>query len=179
MTTDRKVILYISISVDGYIASKDSSLDFLSMVENEGEDYGYFDFVKSVDTVIIGRKTYEKVLEMGYAYPHTDKDVYIVTRTAKPSAGTFKFYTGDLTQLIQSLKSKPGKDIYCDGGAEIANELMKNSLIDEFIISVIPVLLGDGIKLFNDGRPEQRLKLIFAKQFEKGLTQLHYKRADQ
>jgi dihydrofolate reductase len=179
MTTDRKVILYISMSLDGYIATKDSSLEFLSMVEQEGEDYGYNDFVKSVDIVIIGRKTYEKVIAMGYEYPHTDKDVYILTRTAKPSIGNFKFYTDDLSRLVNALKSQPGKNIYCDGGAEIANELIKNNLVDEFIISVIPILLGDGIKLFKDGRPEQRLELISSKQYDKGLTQLHYKRQDK
>jgi dihydrofolate reductase len=165
-------------SLDGYIATKDNSLDFLSTVEKEGEDYGYNDFVKSVDTVIIGRKTYEKVIAMGYDYPHTDKDVYILTRTAKPSVGNFNFYTDDFTQLVSNLKSNPGKNIYCDGGAEIANELMKNNLVDEYIISVIPILLGDGIKLFKDGRPEQKLELISVKDFEKGLTQLHYKRMD-
>lgn len=170
----RKVILYISMSLDGYIATKDNSLDFLSLVEKENEDYGYFDFVKSVDTVIIGRKTYEKVIDLGYEYPHTDKDVYIITRTEKPSIGNFKFYTGELTKLVADIKCQSGKNIYCDGGAEIVNELLKNNLIDEFIISVIPVLLGEGIKLFNDGRPELRLKLISTKQFEKGLTQLHY-----
>lgn len=179
MTTERKVILYISMSLDGYIATKDNSLEFLSMVEQEGEDYGYNDFVKSVDAVIIGRKTYEKVIAMGYAYPHTDKDVYILTRTAKPSIGNFKFYTDDLTRLVNDLKRQPGKNIYCDGGAEIANELMKNNLVDEYIISVIPILLGDGIKLFKDGRPEQRLELISSKQYDTGLTQLHYKREDK
>lgn len=179
MTTDRKVILYIAMSLDGYIATKDNSLDFLSIVEKEGEDYGYNNFVKSVDTVIIGRKTYEKVIAMGYEYPHTNKDVYIVTRIARPSIGTFKFYNGELRQLIGSLKSQSGKNIYCDGGAEIANELIKEDLIDEYIISVIPILLGDGIKLFKDGRPEQKLELILTKQFDKGLTQLHYKRADK
>lgn len=166
-------------SLDGYIATKNNSLEFLSLVEQEGEDYGYNDFVKSVDAVIIGRKTYEKVIAMGYEYPHTDKDVYILTRTAKPKIDNFKFYTDDLTQLVSDLKSKPGKNIYCDGGAEIANELIKNNLVDEFIISVIPILLGDGIKLFNDGRPEQKLQLVSTKQFNKGLTQLHYKRADK
>jgi dihydrofolate reductase len=177
MIADRKVILYISMSLDGYVAAKDNSLEFLSMVEKEGEDYGYNDFVKSVDAVIIGRKTYEKVISMGYEYPHIDKDVYILTRTAKPSIGNFKFYSGNLTLLVYDLKKQPGKNIYCDGGAEIANELMKNNLVDEFIISVIPILLGDGIKLFNDGRPELKLELLSSKQFDKGLAQLHYKRA--
>ncbi len=179
MTADRKVILYISMSLDGYIATKDNSLEFLSIVEQEGEDYGYNDFVKSVDTVIIGRKTYEKVIAMGYEYPHTDKDVYIITRTERPSIGNFKFFTGELTPLVNSLKNQSGKNIYCDGGAEIANELIKNNSVDEYIISVIPILLGGGIKLFKDGRPEQKLELVSAKQFDKGLTQLHYKRADK
>jgi dihydrofolate reductase len=179
MTTDRKVILYISMSLDGYIATKDNSLEFLSIVEQEGEDYGYNDFVKSVDAVIIGRKTYEKVIEMGYEYPHTDKDVYILTRTVKPSIGNFKFYTDELSRLVNDLKSQSGKNIYCDGGAEIANELIKNNLVDEFIISVIPILLGDGIKLFKDGRPELKLELVSTKQYDKGLTQLHYKHANK
>ncbi|MEY3499959.1 MAG: dihydrofolate reductase family protein [Bacteroidota bacterium] len=179
MTTSRKVILYIAMSLDGYIATKDNSIDFLSMIEQEGEDYGYNNFVKSVDAVIIGRKTYEKVIAMGYEYPHKDKDVYILTRTAKPSIGNFKFYTDDLSRLVNDLKSQPGKNIYCDGGAEIANELMKNNLVDEFIISVIPILLGDGIKLFKDGRPAQRLELISSKYYDKGLTQLHYNREEQ
>lgn len=179
MKPDRKVVLYISMSLDGYIATLDNGLDFLSLVQKEGEDYGYTDFVNSVDCIIIGRKTYDKVLEMGYEYPHTDKEVYIITRTSRPSIGTFQFYTGNLKQLIISLKSKPGKNIYCDGGAEITTELIKEDLIDEYIISVIPILLGDGIKLFKDKRPEQKLKLILAKPFEKGLVQLHYKRVNE
>lgn len=179
MKTNRKVMLYISMSLDGYIATKNNSIEFLSMVEQEGEDYGYNEFIQSVDAVIIGRKTYEKVIAMGFAYPHTDLDVYIMTKTAKPSIGNFKFYTGDLTQLVNNLKSQAGKNIYCDGGAEIANELMKNNLIDGYIISVIPILLGDGIKLFKDGRHEQRLELISSKQYGMGLIQLHYKIEDK
>lgn len=175
MITERKLILFISMSLDGYIATKDNSLEFLSVVEQEDEDYGYNDFITSVDTVIIGRKTYEKVIAMGYEYPHTDKDVYILSRTAKPAIGNFKFYANNLSGLVNNLKKQLGKHIYCDGGAEVANELMKNNLIDEFIISVIPILLGDGIKLFKDNRPEQILELLSIKQFSKGLIQLHYK----
>ena len=102
-----------------------------------------------------------------------------MTRTDKPSIGNFKFYTGDLTQLIHDLISQAGKNIYCDGGAEIANELINSDLIDEYIISVIPILLGDGIKRFKDSRTEQRLALISSKQFDKGLIQLHYKLEDK
>lgn len=176
---ERKVILYIAMSLDGFIATKDNSIDFLSMVEKAGEDYGYNDFVKSVDTVIIGRKTYDKVIEMGYEYPHADKKIFIVTRNAKPSKGNIQYYSGDLTQLVNELKKQPGKHIYCDGGSEIANELMKNELIDEYIISIIPTLLGDGIKLFKDGRPGLNLSLLTAKQFDTGLTQLHFRSAEK
>ena len=106
MADTRKVILYISMSLDGYIASREDSLDFLSSVFQEGEDYGYNAFISSVDTVIIGRKTYEKVLSMGYAYPHTDKDVYIITRSERKSIGSFKFYTGDLSEADCQFKVK-------------------------------------------------------------------------
>jgi dihydrofolate reductase len=174
---ERKVILYIAMSLDGYIATKDNSIDFLSLVEKAGEDYGYNDFVQLVDTVIVGRKTYDKVIEMGYEYPHADKTIFIVTRNAKPSKGNVQYYSDDLTQLVHELKKQPGKHIYCDGGSEIANELMKNELIDEYIISIIPTLLGDGIKLFKDGRPGLNLSLLTTKQFDTGLTQLHFKRA--
>lgn len=173
---NRKVVLYIATSLDGYIATKDGDLNFLSSVEKEGEDYGYYDFVKSVDAVIVGRKTYEKVLSMGFDFPHTDKKAYIITRTPRPSIGSVQFYTGKLKSLVEELKSKEGKNIYCDGGAEIVNELMKHDLIDEYIISVIPVFLGDGIRLFKDGRSEQKLELLSAKSFDKGLVQLYYKR---
>lgn len=175
MYKERKLILYISMSLDGFIADNDGNLDFLSMVAHEGEDYGYSDFVSTVDAVIIGRKTYEKVLSMGFEYPHTDKDVYIITRSEKPAIGSFKFFSGDLTTLVADLKRTPGKHIYCDGGAEIVNVLLKKDLIDELVISVIPILLGDGVKLFKGGRPPQKLDLISIKKFEKGLVQMHYR----
>lgn len=175
---NRKVILYIATSLDGYIAQPNDDLSFLSIVEQEGQDYGYADFVKTVDAVIVGRKTYDKVISMGFDFPYADKDAYIITRTARTNTGQVKFYTKDLKSLIDKLKSESGKNIFCDGGAEIVNELLKDDLIDEFIISVVPILVGNGTKLFKDGRPEQKLELISVKSFDKGLTQLHYKRAD-
>jgi len=170
--------LYIATSLDGYIAKPNDDLSFLKLVEKEGEDYGYAQFISTIDTIILGRKTYDWVLkEIGAShYDNGERDVYVITRTEKPDVGKTRFYTGDLTELIRQLKSKEGKNIYCDGGAEIINELLKNDLIDEFIISVIPVLVGDGIRLFKDGRPEQQLELVNAKTFDTGLTQLHYRR---
>ncbi len=146
----RKVILYIATSLDGYIAKPNDDLSFLSIVEQEGQDYGYADFVKTVDTVIVGRKTYDKVISMGFDFPHADKDAYIITRTPRPTVGSVKFYSGDLKTLVGKLKTESGKNIYCDGGAEMVNELLKDNLIDEFIISVIPILVGNGTKLFKD-----------------------------
>jgi dihydrofolate reductase len=173
---NRKVILYISMSLDGYIAKPHDDLSFLSIVEQDGQDYGYEEFVNTVDTVILGRKTYDKVISMGFDFPHADKDAYIITRTPRPTIGSIKFYTGDLKSLVDRLKSENGKNIFCDGGAEIVNELLKDEFIDEFIISVIPILLGNGVKLFKDNRPEQRVELVSVKSFERGLIQLQYKR---
>lgn len=177
----RKVILYIATSLDGYIAKPNDDLSFLKLVEKEGEDYGYAEFTASIDTIILGRKTYDWVIrEIGTShYDNGERDVYVITRTAKPNVGKTRFYTGNLTELIQQLKKENGKNIYCDGGAEIVNELMKNDLIDEFIISIVPILVGNGTRLFKDGRPEQHLELVNSKTFETGLTQLHYKRNDK
>ena len=177
MNTQRKVILYIAMSLDGYIATPDNGLEFLSLVEEKDQDYSYKDFVNTVDTVIIGRKSYDKVLSMGLEYPHSGKDLYIITRTPRPTVGSTTFYTGDLKELVSGLKRKKGKDIYVDGGAEIANELLTENLIDEFYISIIPILLGNGISLFNNSRPQLPLKLVSTKSYNKGLVQLHYLKA--
>lgn len=174
---ERKVILYIATSLDGYIASPDDNLEFLSVVEQEGEDYGYAQFIESVDTVIVGRKTYDKVLSMGFDFPHSDKESYIITRTPKPATGKIEFYTGDLKNLILKLKKQEGKNIFVDGGAEVVNLLLKDNLIDEFCISIIPVLLGDGIRLFQDNRPELPLKFVRSESFKSGLVQVWYQKA--
>lgn len=174
----RKLSLFIASSLDGYIAKPNDDLSFLKIVEKEGEDYGYADFTATIDTIIVGRKTYDFVLkEIGAShYDNGERDVYVITRTEKPKEGRTTFYTGNLTDLVKQLKSENGKNIYCDGGSEIINELLKNDLIDDFIISVIPVLLGNGTRLFKDERPEQELEFIGSKSFETGLVQLQYKR---
>lgn len=174
----RTLSLFIAASLDGYIAKPNDDLSFLKRVEKEGEDYGYAAFTSTIDTIILGRKTYDWVLgKIGTShYDNGERDVYVITRTARPAVGKTKFYTGDLAELVRELKGKSGKNIYCDGGAEIIDELLKSDLVDELIISVIPVLVGDGTRLFKDGRPEQELELVNTKTFDTGLTQLHYRR---
>jgi len=177
----RKLSLFIATSLDGYIAKPNDDLGFLKLVEKEGEDYGYAEFTANIDTIILGRKTYDWVLrEIGTShYDNGDRDVYVITRNERPSVGKTTFYTGNPTDLVRQLKSENGKNIYCDGGAEIINELLKNDLIDELIISVIPILVGNGTRLFKDGRPEQELEFVNAKTFDTGLAQLHYRKKGQ
>jgi dihydrofolate reductase len=171
----RKVVVYIAASVDGYIAAPDGDLSFLSKVEKEGEDYGYGAFIATVDTVVVGKNTYDKVLSMGYAFPHTDKEAYIITRTERATEGTINFYTGDVVDLVAELKEKNGKTIFIDGGAFVVNRLLQHGLVDELYLSYIPVLLGDGISLFKQGNPLQNLELQTVKTFDTGLVQLHYR----
>lgn len=170
-----KVVLYIAASLDGYIAKPGDDLSFLSIVETPGEDYGYGDFIATVDKVILGRKTYDWVMKQVPVFPHADKECYVLTRSPIASIGNTHFYAGDLEELVQTLKAKGGKNIFCDGGADTANSLMKLGLIDELILSVIPIVLGEGIKLFAERIPERKLELLNSKGYPSGLVQLHYR----
>lgn len=174
MNIQRKTILYIAVSLDGYIAGNNDNLDFLSIVHKEGEDYGYASFIDSIETVITGRRTYEWVKNEIKDYPHKSKDVYVLTSKATDHQNNLTFFDGNIEQLIINLKTKKGKDIYIEGGGKVVNSLLRYKLIDEFIISTIPILLGNGIKLFDDNRPVQKLKLLSSKHFDTGLIQGHY-----
>lgn len=173
MTGERKVISYVAMSLDGYIAKQDGDISFLSAVEKEGEDYGYAEFMQTIDTIIVGRRTYDKILSIGFEYPD-DKEVYIITHNGIPDNNRLKFHSGPLRNLVSELKTRRGKNIFCDGGSEIINQLLSESLIDEFIISVIPAILGDGIPLFKGKRQEMNIKLVNTRSFVTGLVQLHY-----
>jgi len=170
---NRKVILYIAMSLDGYIAGENDNIDFLNAVQQEGEDYGYSDFLQNIGIVIWGRKTYDKVLSFDIEFPHADKTVYVLskTRTGQDDNVT---YVDNLPELLADLKSKPGKNIYCDGGGEVVFELLNHKLIDRMIISVIPHLLGSGVRLFRDGRPECEIKFVKTVSYPSGLVQLWY-----
>lgn len=169
----RKLVLYIAMSLDGYIAKHDGNLDFLSLVEAANEDYGYSEFLGTVDTIIWGRKTYDKVLSFGGAFPHSDKKVYVISKSRTGKDEHVEF-SSDPAGLVKSLKEQEGKDIYCDGGAEIVFDFLNHKLFDHLIISVIPHLLGTGIRLFKDGFPEHDLSLKRSIAYPSGLIQLAY-----
>jgi len=171
----RKLILYIACSLDGYIAQPGDDLSFLDPFQVEGEDYGYQQFASQIDTVIMGRRTYDWLMEQVPEFPHKNWDAYILTKTPRPAEGNIQFYTGSLPKLIEDIRSSPGKNIFCDGGAQVVNAFLKHELIDELIISVIPTLLGDGIRLFQEGRPTQNVELLDQKAYANGLLQLHYR----
>lgn len=171
----RKVIVYIACSVDGYIAKPNDDLSFLDSVQQEGEDYGYMGFMEQVDTVIMGRKTYDWVMSKVPVFPHQDKQSYIITRSPRAAIHNTQFYSEDLGALVLKLKTNVGKNIFIDGGAQIVNALLKEKLVDEFHISLIPILLGEGVRLFDSGIfLEQPLTLISNQSFPKGLVQLRY-----
>jgi dihydrofolate reductase len=175
MKNSRKAILYIAASIDGYIAKPNDDLSFLSMVEQEGEDYGYKEFLDSIDTVIIGRKTFDWVVGQIGKYPDEGKKVYIISHSPKPPDKDFVYYNGNIKELVLKLKSEKGAHIFVNGGAQVIHELLKEFLIDEMIISFIPILLGNGTPLFLKDFPEQKLELISSKNYDTGLLQVHYR----
>ena len=137
-------------SLDGFLATKDDDLSWLSVVEREGQDYGYGAFNETVDTYLVGRKTYNVVLQLtGGTFPAAEKhNCYVITRQERASENGVTFYNGDIAELIQKLKSEDGKNIYCDGGGQIVKLLTDKNLIDEYRISVIPTIQGDSKRLF-------------------------------
>lgn len=169
----RKVILYIAMSLDGYIAKSEDNIDFLSVVETPGEDYGHAEFLTGIDTIIWGRRTFDVVMGFGQGIPYKDRAVFVISKSKTGSEG-HAVYRDDVVDLIRELQMQPGKDIYCDGGGEIVFELLKHSLFDRIIVSVIPHLLGGGIRLFSDGYPEQNLLLKRSISYPSGLIQLWY-----
>jgi dihydrofolate reductase len=163
-------------SLDGFIAGPDGDISFLLPIDKEGEDYGYTDFIEKVDTVVLGRKTYDKILSMGIEKPYGQREVYILTHSPQEDKGPLHYYSGSLKELILQFKHQNGKNIYCDGGADTIHQLLADDLIDEMIISIIPVLLGEGIALFKGGLPTQKLSLVSVSPYKNGLVKLHYRR---
>ncbi|MGG7057335.1 dihydrofolate reductase family protein [Clostridium nigeriense] len=170
---NRKVILYIAVSLDNYIARENGEVDWLvGDGSNPNVDNGYEEFYKNIDTVIIGKSTYDQVLSWG-EYPYKGCKGYVYTRSKVESNEDVEFTCEDPKELIYRLKKQEGKDIWIVGGAEIVDIFLKDNLIDEFIIATIPTILGKGIPLFKENNKEIKLKLVESKIFD-GIVQNHY-----
>ena len=167
--------VFIATSLDGFIAKPDGTFDFLSIVEQPGEDYGFAEFFATVDALVIGRNTYETALAFP-EWPYAGKRCVVLTHRETPSVHGEQFFAGEPPALLEQLALGGAQRLYVDGGAVIRTFLSEN-LIDDMTLSIIPVLLGQGIPLFGPEVPEQRLTLQANKAYPSGLVQLSYGRA--
>lgn len=165
-----QLILFIACSLDGYIASTSGEVDWLF----SDQDYGYDEFYATCDRLLIGRKTYEQLLTFG-AYPYSGKQGYVFSRSAESDRDeNVVFVSEDLVSFVKDLKSQEGKHIWLVGGAAIAKTCLENNLVDKFILSIHPIVLGNGIPLFMPPLPTLSLLLEHCQTFATGLVQLTY-----
>lgn len=174
-----EIILYIAASIDGFIAREDGSVDWLEDLPNPNKlDYGYAGFIDGIDTVVMGRKTYEEVLGFDVGWPYADCRSFILTSREDYKVKTEN--TEVLHQLdpssIDKLKARSQKNIWLVGGGQVITEFLNRSLIDEMILFIMPVLLGRGIPLFAGHPKEQLFELIKAEPFETGVVSLTYRK---
>ena len=167
----RKIVLFIATSIDGFIAGKNGNTDWLY---TDG-DFGYKEFYSSVDTVLMGYNTYYYIKHVPQ-YPYPDKKNYVFSRQKRKTDGNpVEFRFGDVVGFVRKLKKQPGKNIWLVGGSRINSILLNAGLIDLMVLSVHPVALGQGIKLFRDESLKMiHFNLIGHKMFERGLLQLTY-----
>ena len=172
--------VYIATSLDGFIARENGDLDWLDKASEKipkDEDCGYNSFISNVDAIIMGRNTYEKVIGFG-KWPFEEIKVIVLTHlgageSADPSQN-IEFFSGEPENLVERLKIEGAKKIYVDGGKTIT-DFLSRGLIDEIILTIIPVLLGKGIPLFGNMLKEVPLKLNDSKAYDFGFVQLAYK----
>jgi dihydrofolate reductase len=174
----RKVKYGVGVSLDGYISAPDGSVDWLHRATSKakGEDFGMGEFFKSIDTVLMGRKTYEDALKLGMAkggYPKIKNYVFSRTLPAGMREG-IEFVSDDLAKIITSLKQQPGKDIWLCGGGELARSALKALVLDQLILGIAPILIGGGRPTFPADFPEAQLELVECKQYKGGVVGLTY-----
>ena len=171
-----KISVYIAVSLDGFIARKNGDLDWLPAGEEGGEDFGYAEFMSTVDHIVMGRNTFEKVLTFGGW--HYDKKVIVLTSRdlTIPSELADKAEVLHLSprELIHEMERRGAKHIYLDGGVTI-QRFLRESLVDEMIITTIPILLGEGLPLFSKLEKDVKLELVKSESFKNGFVQNKYK----
>lgn len=170
-----KLKLFFACSIDGYIAKRNGDVAWLERFSQMGEDYGYMEFMDDIDVVVIGRKSYEKVLgfaEFPYSHP-----CYVITSREEEYRDPRVTFSDDLFGVIGKLL-KQNRSIYVDGGANIISQLIKGGFVDEMTITTLPLILGSGIRLFKSGIGESEFKLNDINKFASGLIQAKYSRVN-
>jgi dihydrofolate reductase len=173
-----KSILNAAITLDGYLAGEGEDLSFLSVVESKDEDYGFKEFMKSIDVSIMGRRTFDWVMKHEPSYVSTMNRTYVITHHELPSnartnSDNIVQFEGDVCRLVRNLLEQ-GKNLFIVGGGEIILQLLQENLIDEFHIAIVPILIGKGILLFKPGFPQTGLRLLDVKKYNTGLVMLKY-----
>lgn len=172
-----QVILYIAASLDGYIAKPDGNIDWLTSWPNPlGLDYGYNDLLKRIGSIVMGRKTYDEVLGFGIEWPYAEFDTYVISTNANHQLSTTRtqVVNSDIEGLIAQLKDHSEKDIWLVGGGQLVTTFMNHNLIDKMILTLVPIVLGDGIQLFPNHPKETQWKLANVETFDTGLVSLTY-----
>lgn len=175
----RKIKLYIATSIDGYIAHVDGDLDWLTEFPNpQKDDYGYKEFFNSIDTVIMGGNTYRGIISMDVLWPYQDKITYIVTQNPFCAQENIHYITENIAETISQLREEEGKDIWLVGGGRLTTMLLNSNLVDEMIITVIPVILGRGISLFPNHPNTSNWEAVEVQKFENGVSQTKFKKKE-
>lgn len=167
-----KCSVYIAQSLEGFIARADGGIDWLRSVERPGEDYGYAHFFESVDTLIIGRATYETALGFD-GWPYAGKHVVVMTRRSFTARHGEHFFAGDPATLVRELASTGRQHAYVDGG-DVIRQFLAAGLVRSLTLSVLPLLLGEGLRLFGATGRDVPLALVRSASFPSGLVQTEY-----
>lgn len=168
--------LYIAVSVDGFIAPPDGTSAWLA--DYDANLYGYADFIAGIETVVMGRASYEEALGLGdWPWPGRRCVVLTSRRIAPPPGAEVETASGDVEELAAKLRRESPGDVWLLGGARAARPFLAAGLVDRLELFQIPVLLGDGIRLFEAGLPPRQLRLDSAQAREKGVVELRYVRA--
>ncbi|HLQ00404.1 MAG TPA: dihydrofolate reductase family protein [Candidatus Limnocylindria bacterium] len=166
--------IFIGTSVDGFIARLNDDLDFLP--PGGGEPHGYDEFIASVDAIVIGRKTFEKVLTMG-PWPYGDKRVVVLSSRpldlSKAAGGVVEQMAGTPAEIVSQLAATSAHHLYIDGGVTI-QRFLRAGLIQRLIITRVPVLIGEGVPLFGALPHDIRLRHVATRHFPSGLVQSEY-----
>lgn len=170
-----KIVLYIASSLDGFIARKDGDVSWLNPYQVEGQDYGYSEFLSSIDIIVMGSKTFDQLPTLG-PWPYGNTKTYVLTRRDLkiPEGARVVLHPGSLDELLMAIREESRKGIWPVGGAAVAQSFLRHKAIGEIIISFIPILLGQGISLFGDTGAGSGLLLLESRLYKNGIVQLHY-----